>query len=326
MVNFEQIIHENKENNISGNIKSIELFKTWFNENLAIVISFFPTSYEAKLVIYEPAERRLKNILAFIFITRDSKLDEVKRRIGIFKKNLNDDNPAMHFTFPQNIAEIRLPSNIIHIDPDNHIKPLDIIKIQRNGYRHVAIYLINGKVCHVEGAEGKAGGLTNKTNSVGVRIADWKTFLSDNPGDVTRYHAVIPFKRAEKIIKHIEKSLMNEYGKGKYHLLLRNCEHFANMCVYGINSSEQVEEYKVALGSVLMLQKEIEESDEIFTNLTTSRQLTAKEERIIKKLQMITKVTKVTDSKETKETLKGWFSFWKIFGAILIIYYFYFLE
>lgn len=311
------------KNNIPGKIKDIKYFKTWFNENLAIVISLITENpfkkYEATLIIHEPAERMMNRIFIVLkCIASDSKLNKIKRKIDIIKKKLNEDNPGIHFNFFNNIIETNLPFDINNINPDEYIKPLDIIKIKRGRYKHVAIYLVDGKVCQIEGTKGNSGGLFNKINSGGVRIADWKSFLGDNPGEVTRYHVVIPFKRKEKIIEHIVKALLSKYGEGEYHLLLKNCEHFANMCVYSINRSEQVEKLKKFL--IMMRGKEnnnileINKSDKMFTNLKVSRELTIEEKQIIEELRRSTNV-------ETLEEIsKGWFSFRRIFKIVACIF------
>ncbi|RGB33277.1 hypothetical protein C1646_788985 [Rhizophagus diaphanus] len=317
------------KNNIQGKIKDIKYFKTWFNENLAIVIILITGNpfkkYEATLIIHEPAERMMNRIFIILeCIASDLKLNKIKRKIDIIKKKLNEDNPGIHFNFfNNNIIEIKLPFDINNINPDEYIKPLDIIKIKRGGYKHVAIYLIDGKVCQIDGARGNSGGLFKKINSGGVRIADWKSFLGDNPGEVTRYHVLIPFKRKEKIIEHIEKALLSKYGEGEYHLLLKNCEHFANMCVYSINRSEQVEKFKKYLIRVKGKENnniyknnilDINKSDKMFTNLKVSRELTIEEKQIIEELRRSIKVEPL------KEISKGWFSFRKIFKIVSCIF------
>jgi hypothetical protein len=299
---------EDKKNNILGNIKDIIYFETWFNENLAIVINLINENsfrYEATLIVYEPAERMMDKVFkVFKCVASDLKFDKIKIKIDVIKRKLNEDNPGVHFDFSNNIVKAKLPLEVNDINSDEYIKPLDIIKIKRGGYKHAAIYLVNGKVCQIEGVRGISGGLFNKINSEGARITDWKSFLGDNPGEVKRYHAVIPFKKREKIIEHIEKALLSKYGEGEYHLLLKNCEHFANMCVYGINRSEQVEKLKKYLRGREDIILKIENSDTVFTNLKMSRELTIEEKQIINELRISINI-KVETSEEIS---KGWFS------------------
>jgi len=56
---------------------------------------------------------------------------------------------------------------------------------------------------------------------------------------VTICRSVVPFKEKEQIIQHIARSIVGEFGKGEYDLFENNCEHFANMMVFGINYSYQ---------------------------------------------------------------------------------------
>src|SRR6185437_8761357 len=100
-------------------------------------------------VIYEPAEKRMKENLIFGRIISHPDLDKVNNKVDTFKERLNGDNPAIYFPFTETITEVKLPSDIMN--PDDYIKPLDIIKIHRGGYKHAAIYLGNGKVCQIMG-------------------------------------------------------------------------------------------------------------------------------------------------------------------------------
>jgi hypothetical protein len=56
-----------------------------------------------------------------------------------------------------------------------------------------------------------------------------------------RYHPIIPFKHREEIAQQIAWAESNNFRRNQYSLFSRNCEHFANMIVYGVNQSEQTE-------------------------------------------------------------------------------------
>jgi hypothetical protein len=58
---------------------------------------------------------------------------------------------------------------------------------------------------------------------------------------------MIPFKHTRKIVKQIAWATERSFWECKYVLHDRNCEHLANMLVYGINYSEQVENKKTSL-------------------------------------------------------------------------------
>ncbi|RHZ35421.1 lecithin retinol acyltransferase family protein [endosymbiont GvMRE of Glomus versiforme] len=115
----------------------------------------------------------------------------------------------------------------LNTDPDNFIKPLDIIKTSKDKTIHTGIYLGKRKVAH------------NLGN--GIEIANWKDFgvRVGNPNKMTRYHPIIPFKKPEKIIEHIAKCVVN--SSWRFDIIKNNCEHFANKCIYSINISEHME-------------------------------------------------------------------------------------
>jgi len=71
--------------------------------------------------------------------------------------------------------------------------------------------------------------------------------LKDRIGELYRYHPTIPFKYPRRIAEQIAWAYSNKFREDNYNLRNRNCEHFANMCVYGINYSEQIEDRKESL-------------------------------------------------------------------------------
>jgi len=66
-------------------------------------------------------------------------------------------------------------------------------------------------------------------------------------GEIIRYHPIVPFKNPRKIVKQITWAVEERFCEDKYCLANRNCEHLANMLVYGINYSKQV--FERSLGS-----------------------------------------------------------------------------
>lgn len=68
---------------------------------------------------------------------------------------------------------------------------------------------------------------------------DWEIFLTKNPKELIRYRITVPFKKYEKEIEQIAKAVVTEFGKGNYHMVDRNCEHFVFAISYGVNFSEQ---------------------------------------------------------------------------------------
>lgn len=271
----------------------VDAFSTWFSNNCAISIEKDKESesrYIIRLFIYDPELERKFN---FIEVSDHSNLAEAKNKLAEIKKKLNGNNPvlAIYSNVEAKSGNFQF-KNILKVKLDKvgfFVKPLDILKINRGGYEHVAIYLGNEQVCHISGAEGSTGGLSNKINSPGAKIESWKKFLDRNSiEDITKYHPIIPFKRPEKIIENIKKVVLNGYGKGEYHLTEKNCEHFANKCVYGIDYSDQVEKMKTYIfqgKKIIDLEKEIRESNEFFDSLFSEKLIQEEMQRLNKILQ-----------------------------------------
>jgi hypothetical protein len=73
-------------------------------------------------------------------------------------------------------------------------------------------------------------------------ITSWSTFLDGQKGSIRRYHPVIPFKDYKQSIEQAVKAWWSNYKN--YCLANRNCEHFSNSIVYGIDYSKQVNDEK----------------------------------------------------------------------------------
>jgi hypothetical protein len=83
------------------------------------------------------------------------------------------------------------------------------------------------------------------------------------------------------IIQHLKNSLQNNYGKGEYSLIKKNCEHFANLIVHGVNFSQQVDSYICFfLEERKKFKKSFEENEDetIFRNLELKRELVEEEQ------------------------------------------------
>lgn len=255
------------------NIQEIETFETWFNGNCGYVISG-SSSYNVWIVVYEPKQWnkdisetlsaiRYKDGYSYLSSARD-KAQELKSELQngswydtpmlevhpytnsyerfwsvitspyVLRNEVGSWDSTHHLLFVHGSGTT--PSNL-----DRYFKPLDIIQIKQVSrlwgvrFYHVGIYLGdvgNGKrICHFS------------REIDGVRLTDWDGFLSeDRIGELYRYHPVIPFKHSERIAEQIAWAVENRFWEDRYDLLNRNCAHFANMCVYGINYSEEIEE------------------------------------------------------------------------------------
>ena len=73
---------------------------------------------------------------------------------------------------------------------------------------------------------------------------NWSEFVKDGEKELIRHHSIIPFKDYKKIARQITWASENNYRSGQYNLLNKNCEHFANSIVYGIDYSKQIENKK----------------------------------------------------------------------------------
>lgn len=179
-------------------------------------------------------------------------------------------------------------ANYLHgQSPDKYIKPGDIVWIWTNGnvfpnavtsYYHVCVYLGNEKVCHI-------------LNKEGAKIQNWKEFIKSGGrvSELIRFHPIIPFKNYKTIAENIAWAnfvgFRNKDNSLSYSITNRNCEHFANMAVLGINYSGQIDSgTQVALrlkrfvdnfagesnngkGSTIELTNEINESNNILGKL-----------------------------------------------------------
>jgi len=234
-------------------VREIETFTTWFNGNCGYVID---SSFRVWLVICEPKYKEISEKLwAEIYLTsNDTKNDLSRARSGAqrLKEILQRDDlnvyPMSEINPLANKYEkcgslILNPYMIVEkIDwnksnyyvLDNHFKPLDIVWVNCGSYNHAGIYLgdVGGsdRICHFS------------KSSNGVRLVSWERFVEGSKKEIMRYHSLLPFKHHKKIARQIAWAYSNNFWEDQYDLRNRNCEHFANMCVYGINYSWQVYE------------------------------------------------------------------------------------
>ncbi|CAG8501758.1 16796_t:CDS:2 [Cetraspora pellucida] len=237
-----------KELNIPGTIKRIDTFATWFNDKCAIVINRV-VWHAVRIIIHD--KEKISNEVVKVYETRT--LREAEKVAKVIKKKLNssnpvlalspiDENPFVELLISKNVRETSLPANI---KPEEHLKEHDIvlrkIKIQNlnTPTYHAAIYLGGNEVAHISKEEGE-----NTKEKFRARRDKWEQFIGNSSSDLICYRPIIPFKRPEKIEKHIKKAIDNRYGEGEYRLLGKNCEHFATLCVYDFDFSKQANKVK----------------------------------------------------------------------------------
>ncbi|RHZ35519.1 DnaJ domain-containing protein [endosymbiont GvMRE of Glomus versiforme] len=159
---------------------------------------------------------------------------------------------------------IEVNKTVSNQSPDEYLKPLDIVKVKNNiaglfDFYHVGVYLGNNQVCH----------FTREKNN--TTIDSWEYFVDECiDGEVIKYHPIVPFKHYKKIISNIVWAESTNFRVDRYDLYNRNCEHFANMLVYGINYSEQIEKRKNTIKTTSSLYSKIIDLGTIGYNTSTT--------------------------------------------------------
>lgn len=236
--------------NIFGSIQTLILFSTHWNPNCIIVING-DGNYGVNLLVYEMSSGQMNETLEKIWIEGGySYLSSAKSKAYEVERKLKGDNPITFYYTPNSRIEIKaedsweflspvfpftkkneLPFQSAKSNPDNYVKPLDIVRVCESvgGYGvHTCIYLGNRKVAH-------------NLPSGGVRIDDWENFTNFGAygersyGVMTRYHPIVAYKHSDKIIEHIAKVMGGEFDIRK-----NNCESFANKCVHNLDISEHM--------------------------------------------------------------------------------------
>jgi hypothetical protein len=108
---------------------------------------------------------------------------------------------------------------------------------QPGNAHHDGIYLGDGRVVHLTGGPGggKAG--------AHVRIDTLAVFAAGRPVTVKSYSG-------DRDTNEIIARAMSRLGKGNYHLIRNNCQHFAHWCVTGDHESEQVRSVAATAGTI----------------------------------------------------------------------------
>jgi len=286
----EKCLDKLREYKSISDIQEIETFETSFNGNCGYVISG-SYSYNVWIVVYEPKQWnksisetlsaiRYKDSYSYLSSARD-KARELKGELQndgwydtpmlevhpyansyesfsslitspyVMKNEVGTSNNVLAEAFGpvSYLSPIQLYSGTTPSDLDRHFKPLDIVQVKLvetlSGirYYHVGIYLgdvDNGKrICHFS------------RDRNGVRLTSWEGFLEDSVKKIVRYHPVIPFKNPRRIAEQIAWAVETRFREDCYNLRNRNCEHFANMCVYGINYSKQIKDNETRLAAVV---------------------------------------------------------------------------
>lgn len=268
MVNWKELVQS--QPSIKGEIIETEPFATWFNPNCCLVISKAENKFRIYLLIYKEV---FGEKIHFIKIFTDISLDRIKDRFDLLKKELDNENPILalgkdkdkELLISHVAKEKRIAKDVESLDA--HIKKYDIIAIKINGAPsyHVAVYLGNEEIVHIKGHED----LSN--SKWRAELGHLSDFLSDRDAkEIVINRLIVPFKKPELIKKHIEIAIRSVYGLGEYHLLKKNCEHFATLCVTGVPFSKQIDLVLFNLKGKVdreHVEKKIEESVNFFNDL-----------------------------------------------------------
>jgi len=250
---YKELVKE--KTSISGYVEEVERFSTWWSNNIATVITYYNGSYWVYLLAYDPAYRssypavfpksydcsywgdssrgrKGHNYLSDARSEASWLRDELTSSYGKYS-----DNPILlihpYCDCSRSFGDFVTEPYVTRNSSTSYFKPFDVVKTDMTTFDHVGVYLgkIDGefKVCHYT------------RDKKDTTIDGWSYFLE---GKVEAYHPVIPFKNYKDIARQIVWAKDNSFRRNNYDLHRRNCEHFANMIVYGINFSEQIEKNK----------------------------------------------------------------------------------
>jgi len=258
---------------IPSTIQDVAKFNAWWNNNLATVVNgdgYF-TIY---LLVYDGGS----GIKPFQSSSNSYNLSNAKGQASTLRTNLNGNNPILYIhpkansyaSFGEIIndysgfivkinnlpvelkeevewnpsleKEVRYSWYTTTNQPNNYLKPLDIVWIKKRAfadtipYYHVGIYLDNNEIFEITGDIFKRKG---------ARVGSWKDFVGDLDGEIFAYRTIIPFKHFKLIASQIARAENIQWREGDYCLGNQNCEHAANMLVYGIEYSKQSAERNI---------------------------------------------------------------------------------
>ncbi|RHZ35257.1 lecithin retinol acyltransferase family protein [endosymbiont GvMRE of Glomus versiforme] len=274
----EKCLDKLKKHHSISNIREVETFETWFNKNCGYVINCNSSSsypYYIWIVVFEPSVKSMSEKLSAIKYKSDhSNLSSARDKAKYLKNKLQNSNgwydaPMLDIhpktnsyerfdsiiTSPYVIKrdvpqkwEIRYgpflaPGQLdVKVPVDNisdYAKVFDVLKVSSVSYEHVGVYVGDGEVCHFS------------KDRNGTYIDSWEDFKkfdgfdgNIDSSEAVVYHSMIPFKYLRRIAEQIVWAVDNNFWHNNYDLRNRNCEHFANMLVYGINYSGQIEQKK----------------------------------------------------------------------------------
>lgn len=302
--------------------------KSWISgKKKAIINGSSPASrYSVWFAVHEPEQRKMSEFTLVIEMVGEDKkkiiydsLEGAQKKVAEIRKELTNEsgdywnNPFLLFaplSPKDSVLKEVLPyrKSLVEIYPeilDNHVKPLDIIKVWKTSdyavpFQHVGIYLGDGWIFHFGRDK------TENDNKI-MGIVEQETFLHGGTSEIIRLHPIIPFKKPEKIIEQIAKvcvkagDLSND-DDWKYNLFFNNCEHLANLLIRGVSYSEQVDPFTNKYSN---LKEKIKENDNKLDKLVLPNNPKIKEanDKIKEINDYGKKLTEVEKLKKDKEDL-----------------------
>ncbi|GAV04291.1 hypothetical protein RvY_14594 [Ramazzottius varieornatus] len=158
-----------------------------------------------------------------------------------------------------------------------HLKPLpgDLIEFKRDLYSHWALYIGDGKVINVRGAQPGKSSDISMTGSATVRMEDLTTVAGFSQVRINNQEAEATSRglQAIPVDELMEKAKKLVGTAVPYDVLSRNCEHYVTEWRYGEPWSEQVESGMKQFGDVRKLaqQKDLPELIGMLGNFMNQR-------------------------------------------------------
>jgi hypothetical protein len=115
-----------------------------------------------------------------------------------------------------------------------HLRVGSHIKVRRVVYYHHGIYIGRRQVIHYSGL---SNNLIDKGQALIVRTP-LQEFAGESEIEMVEYTPPPALFSKEKIVERAKKRVGE--GKGLYHVIKNNCEHFATWCVTDKRDSKQI--------------------------------------------------------------------------------------
>lgn len=117
----------------------------------------------------------------------------------------------------------------------HELTPGDMIRVDTGRYYHIGIYIGNEQVIHFAGPDPN---LLTDPSVAKIRQDSLEHFAMGRSIEVREYSFKERLKK--KPWKKVIIIAKSHLGEGGYDIIYNNCEHFANLCVFGVAYSSQI--------------------------------------------------------------------------------------